>query len=92
MLTLQDLIDMQPHKHFTTGITVDSPDGVNMNNSGKGLKWVAVRGEIHDWAIYIGLIDDSFHHIATNGDKIHDTVHIKRCVPCDDEALAMYRY
>jgi hypothetical protein len=47
MLTLQALKDMKPGI-FTSGTTTDNPDGVNMTNSGQALRWVAVRGGIHD--------------------------------------------
>jgi hypothetical protein len=92
MLTLQNLKDMQPHTQIAKGVTVDNYTGINMFNSGQDLLWVAVRGEIHDWAIYIGLVDDGLNYIKRNGDKVCDKNNIKKLVPCDDEAFKMYRY
>ncbi len=59
------------------------------------IRWVATRGGIHDWAIYYHLIDWinwTDEMIKKNGDKMHNEKSIKKCVPCDDEAFAMYRH
>jgi hypothetical protein len=37
---------------FAQGEVKDDPTGCNMANTGKMMRWVAVRGDIHDWAIY----------------------------------------
>lgn len=80
---------------FAKGVTVDSPDGVNVSGSGRQLKWVATRGRGPlDWAIYVespyrAFID--YESVASLGDKIQSPVIIKRLVPCDDEALENYR-
>lgn len=92
MLTLQQLKDMEPDTIFATGETTDDPNGANMTGSGQALKWVATRGGIHDWAIYIHTADKSEEWIKRQGDKIHNRETIKKLVPCDDEAFAMYRY
>ena len=77
---------------FAKGEIIDSPDGINMMNSGKQLKWVAVRGYIHDWAIYCHLADCSYKYIRDFGDKVHSKETIRKIVPCDDEAFKMYRH
>ncbi len=92
MLTLQQLKDMPDHTVFGVGTAWDSPSGINMTNSGKELKWVAKRGQIHDWAIYIGWATQSTEDIKAHGDKVTSKENIKKLVPCDDEALEMYRY
>lgn len=53
MLTLQELKDMDPDTIFATGTTTDDSAGINMTGSGRELRWVACRGGIWDWAIYI---------------------------------------
>ena len=56
--------------------------------------WVAVRGGIHDWAIYYQLVDKGWDEgqIRNNGEKMHNEELIKKCVPCDEEAFKMYRH
>lgn len=92
MLTLKELKGMESGAIFLSGMSVDGPEGINMDRSGKMLHWVAVRGGIHDWAIYCGLEDWSKELVASNGNKVTDEQTIKRLVPCDNEAFKMYRY
>lgn len=91
MLTLQQLKDMEPDTIFATGETTDDANGANMTGSGQALKWIATRGGIHDWAIYIHKAENSDQWIKAHGDKVHNRETVKKLVPCDDEALAMYR-
>ena len=91
MLTLQKLKDMVPHAIISSGLTTDDRQGINMSNSGEILRWVAVRGGIEDWAIYVGRELEENEYIRSFGDKIHDKKNIEKLVPCDDEAFAMYR-
>lgn len=94
-LTITDLIQMKPNTIFSNG-------------SVRHVHWVAVRGDIHDWAIYscpnpwtlLGktpyyLYLSSLHineSCRLYGQKLHDEKTIKRLIPCDDEALKMYRH
>ena len=92
MLTIAMLKTMPPHTIFATGELMDKPNGLFMANTGRMLRWVAVRGEIPDWTIYCHFaFDKSTSWIAQNGDKVIFKGHIRRCVPCDDEALERYR-
>jgi hypothetical protein len=94
MLDLKQL-QILPPGIFAQGVTVDSPEGANMSNTGNEIKWVAVRGEIHDWAIYVDnpySPQYSFQGVADMGDKVHSEETIKRLVPCDDGAFKMYRH
>ena len=69
-------------------------------NEERTFMWVAVRGGIHDWAIYTSLNAAPFgdiwsghkEEIAQYGQKLFDRKKIIELVPCDDEAFAMYRY
>lgn len=92
ILTLDMLKDMPPHTHFATGVTTDNLNGINMTNSGQLLRWVAVRGGMHDWAIYINWAYRSEDEVAKNGDKVCSIESIKYLVPCTDEAFKMYRF
>ena len=92
MLTLKKLKEMQPNTIFLKGEIIDSPDGINITNSGKQLRWVASRGEIYDWSIYCHFADKDYDWIRDMGDKVIGKENIKRLVSCDDEAFEMYNY
>ena len=51
-LTVDQLKQMEPRTIFAKGVFIDGPEGVNMANTGKEVRWIAVRGGTHDWAIY----------------------------------------
>jgi hypothetical protein len=92
MLTLEKLKEMSPHAIIATGVTIDNYTGINMSNSDRVLRWVAVRGNIHDWAIYIAFDTQSVEQVRRGGDKVHGEENIKKLVPCDKEAFKLYRY
>ena len=119
MLTLQQLKDMEPNTIFASGIgIIEHPwfndatpvsEGGNLDPDGRStkIKWVAIRGGIHDWAIYhsldtnfipSGFLDNPGHleiseqRITREGAKLHKEEDIKRFVPCDEEAFKMYRH
>jgi hypothetical protein len=65
--------------------------GMFAKGEGMCKKWVAVRGGIHDWAIYCGPMENSYELIERSGDKLYGDEAIRQLVPCTDEALAWYR-
>lgn len=91
MLDEKMLRDMPAHTAFATGVATDDMAGINMSNSGIPLRWIAKRGGIHDWAIYCQDAEMSFDSILKHGDKIANLETVRRLVPCDDAALALYR-
>ena len=93
MLTLEQLKAMPPHTMFATGVAVNEPKGLFMTRERQGdtIRWVAKRGEIHDWTIYCHWSCQNEQWILRQGDKVIDKTHIQRLVPCNDEAFAMYR-
>jgi hypothetical protein len=94
MLTLKDLKTMKPHTVFAKGMFLDAPGAVNLANTGTMCKFVAVRGEIEDWAIYTdnphSPLED-MNELARMGDKLSNKEYIKMIVPCDEEAMEAYR-
>lgn len=70
------------------------------------VKWVAVRGQIHDWAIYHsldsnfvssdedaeGLLSVPNEEIARLGAKLIDKPMIEQLVKATPEAYSMYRF
>lgn len=94
MLTLQQLKDMPVGYIFAKGMALDAEGVVNVANTGSMIKWIAVRGTIHDWAIYTDnphqpLAD--FEQLRTMGEKLKNLKYVQMCVPCEKEALEMYR-
>ena len=90
-LTLEKLKKMKPNTVFEFKVS---------RNDERTFMWVAVRGDIHDWAIYTSLnavpMQDFWagdkQGIAKHGQKVHDEKTIKELVPSDDEAFKMYRH
>lgn len=86
MLTKSFLLSAKSELQFATGITHDErlwKDPV---------RWVAVRGDGYpDWCIYYHLSENTAEWVAQHGDKIFTKEIIRDLVPCDDEALSMYR-
>ena len=92
MLTLKRLKDIKHREIFAKGCIVDSRDGINMNSTGRLLKWVACRGDALDWAIYCDWDFKSFAQIRSNGCKVHEKKNIIKLIPCDADAFARYRH
>ena len=93
LLTLQRLKDMKPGEVFAEGTIENSPEGIYMTDSrvGNNLVWYAKRGKIHDWAIYCSWEGTPKQTVLDYGEKVRDLKNIEKLVPCDDEALKMYR-
>jgi len=118
-LTTKRLKEMKPDTIFASSIgLIVHPWFNNADPVSKGgtlepdgystkVKWVAIRGAIHDWAIYHSMdanivqadyFDDPIHlsateeNIASYGAKLRHIEAIKRFVNPDKEALEMYRY
>ena len=105
MLTVKQLRNMQPDTIFATGFGyIEHPWFPGRKAK---VKWVAIRGNIGDWAIYHSLdsnlarsgypedtrhLDTSNEVIARLGAKLHDKNKIREFVPCTDMAFEMYRY
>lgn len=85
---------MPPHTVFATGVVKNHPDDIYMVNTdiNREMIWIAKRGGIEDWAIYIHWADNGIDYVKERGDKITSEKIIRRLVPCDDEAFGMYRY
>lgn len=113
LLTINKLKEIEPHSIFANGEGLIIHPWYNnaKNNLVDGryvkIKWVAVRGEIHDWVIYHSLDAnlessnylDGFKHleasneqIARLGSKLFDKFKIREFVPCDEEVMDMYRF
>jgi len=121
MLTIENLKEMKPDTIFAKGEAMirhpwfssyeyAKKQGAYKTVNEEGLtkiKWLAIRGGIHDWAIYHSLdanleradyldgdshLQTSWKRIARGGAKLHNEDEIKKLVHCSDEAFALYRY
>jgi len=93
MLDLEMLKIIPAGTVFGEGIVIDNPDGINMTNSGKDLRWVAKKGfGYDDWAIYIHWADNDILFVAEQGDKVNWEDNIRKLVPCTDEVYEKYRF
>jgi len=94
VLTLKKLKDSQPDSIIASGKVINSHEGVYITNNrlGHTMKWFAVRGVIHDWCIYIHWASNTDEFVLSSGDKVSNRDTIKKLVPCDNEALKMYRF
>lgn len=112
-LTIEDLKGMKPGEMFASGKSIiehpwfNHVEKTKLDSKKTVVNWVAIRGGIHDWAIYHSLdanleparyLDGVKHLEATNeqiaraGAKMHKDNVIKKLVPCTDEAFKMYRH
>lgn len=92
MLTVEMLEKMPEGTIFATGTDMDLPDGIYLAGTGRELRWCAVRGGAPDWCIYCYFSEKEIHWIKRFGDKVCSERHIRKLVPCDDEAMKRYRY
>ena len=92
MLTRDEIINMPPQTIFAEGEAPDNEKGINYDRTNKMLRWVAIRGYGHDWAIYCA--PASFNKLTTAkfGNKLSDKKTIQKLVKCDEEAIQMYRH
>ena len=90
-LTLEIFTYLLQGEIFARGVTTDNVEGVNMSNSGKQLRWVAVKGWREDWCIYIHWATSEFDYVSKSGDKVINEVNIRKLIPCSDEVFQLYR-
>ena len=83
--TVEKLVALSPGV-FAEG-TGDIPE---FSLSGE-TRWIAIRGQFPDWAIYFSSMDKNRGYIKEYGDKAVIERVIRKLVPCTDEAWGMYR-
>jgi len=77
---------------FACGVIEDSPYGIFLAGSKIALRWVAKKGDVEDFAVYVGPLKWSVSTVADRGDKVSDPETVKQLLQCDDEMLSHYRY
>ncbi|MEI6186961.1 MAG: hypothetical protein WCP46_00470 [Alphaproteobacteria bacterium] len=98
MITKSILDSMPENTIFACGVLPCDNELYTLAIDGD-LRWVAKRGIINDWAIYVSVEPDYISTeerknktVAELGTKIYGESTIRTLVPCDDEALKLYRY
>jgi len=91
-LTKQQFDLIPRGKVFATGVLPNDPTGIFMTNAGGNLRWVAKKGWGYDWTVYCHWDYNDKEWIEQHGDKVINEIHIKRCVPCDEEVFNLYRF
>lgn len=88
MLTLEELEKME-YGHILGGGTIRDDRLWRLG----AVKWIAVRGQAPDWAIYFLQDHKSFDQVLREGDKVvFNKELIRELVPCTDEVFERYRY
>ena len=79
-------------------LTVEDLDGMSRGvfrvGTTDGRKWIATRGDVHDWAIYMAdeySLNSTFEYVRKYGNKVTSNNMITKLVPCTVEALNLYR-
>ena len=92
MLTIEEFSKYPNTEIFRTGIISDSSTGCNYDNSGKLIKFVAKKGQIEDWAIYVGPVEWSYDDIRDWGNKLKFEDSILSCLNVSSNVLEKYRF
>lgn len=92
IITKDLLEDSEPGALLYEGTTTDSAKGINMNRTGKTIRFVVVRGEAPDWAVYCGPLDWSIDKIAREGSKVIGRQNLENIAAFDYEVAKMYRF
>ena len=90
-MTYQDFLKFPDDEIFATGVLSDNQEGINMTGSGKGLRWVAVKGYARDWCVYTHWETNPIEFVREQGDKVILKSNILRCIICDEEMFNHYR-
>lgn len=84
MLHANDLKKMPPNHEFAKG------DGEFLELHPTPIKWVAIKGQ-YDWTIYVAPIKYSFEDVIKMGKIVDVPKIIYNILPCDSEAMKLYR-
>lgn len=84
-MRVQQIADALPRQVFLSG------SGVYPEISGIRIKWVAVRGNILDWAVYYDRVDVDEDIIARKGDKMYDQDLVARVTGATAACMKYYR-
>lgn len=87
-----------PNGAISLGFLTDSPDGINIDNSGMLLFYVVVKYSNQDWAVFCyrqeslkGMyMEDKIQLTIDNGIKVQTSRYIKRVFNCSKKVMDLY--
>jgi len=68
-ITKEDILKNE-NKVLVCGISIDNPEGINLSNTNKLIKFVFNCGGYKDWAVYIDEEHKSFDEVRDCGNKV----------------------
>lgn len=92
MITLDIFKKLPNSEPFIMGLTFDDNTGVNLDGTRELRKFVAKKGQIDDWTLYLGMPDWDYEEVMNMGSKIYDKKNIMNVINCDKEVLNLYRF
>jgi len=90
MKITQEFIESIPSGSFFAAGMVWDTTIINIAGKLRLLRWVAVRGDRADWAVYVGDFGSFFDTIAHRGDKVSKQSAFA-LLDCDEAAQQTYR-
>lgn len=90
MLTLEQFTALPDGEVFAASTVMDNANGINITGKLTLLKYVAVKGYVNDWALYVGPADWRYNYVKSNGDKVFSKT-AQKIIDCDDEVRERYR-
>ena len=90
-LTMNILRGVIPLTILATGTADDNPDGLNMTNSGKKLRWILKLGQVGDWCVYVFWENYSIDYVSKHGDKVMSKNNLKNIIEFNDDVWNKYR-
>ncbi len=97
-LTMHTLKKLSKNSIHYCGITFDMPTGLNIDNSGRKIKWIMCVGEVGDWCVYydyatdVGFKGEDLLNIHKFGQKIRDRRNVENLFIINDSVWELYRY
>lgn len=90
-ITMAMLEFFEPGSIICAGQTFDNAEGLNIDTTGKVLKWIARVGNIGDWAVYTRYTEDSWELVNKQGLKVRSRSNLENILIFTDEVYSKYR-
>ncbi len=92
LLTLPILDGSKPGEVLHSGYVSDTYRGINMSGTGSVIRFVVKVGDIGDWCVYAGGMDDAVSDICFHGDKVQDRQNIANVIDFSGAVWERYRH